>query len=237
MDIQSNLRQNGARCITTKSKSEITYLNALLYDEVDYICECLKNDYLYNNPFLELVHLKKFTNRDAYEKLRIDGNNMSEYEGFMNYPNNGIIPDGGIVLLHHYDKNDNIIKTDVIFACELKRQGSNDRRIEEGKPKQAIGNAIERIGKNSIFVSTLTKDEDIYPYMVFVSGCDVNEPFFLNKLVQMNNGRSITKYNLYKKENQSCITFVTQEENYDSKTFRKHCSQMMVDSLKYYLNK
>lgn len=237
MDIQSNLRRNGASCITTKSKSEIIYLNNLLYNEVDDICEYLKNKYLCNMPLLEIVHINRMTNRDAYEKLRLDNNDMRLYQGYIDYPNYGIKPDGGIILLNHYNKEDDIVKTDIIFASELKRQGSNDKRLIEGKPKQAIGNAIERLGKNAKFISNLTENEDIYPYMIFVSGCDVNEPFFLSKLIQSNNGRNINTYNLYKENNQSCITFITQEENFDSKTFRKYCIQMAEDSLLYYLKK
>lgn len=237
MDIQTNLRINGARCISPSSKSEITYLNNLFYDEIEDICNELVENYISNIPSLELKHINKMTNRDAYEKLKMDGHDMKQYEGYNEYPDNGIKPDGGIILLNEYNADYNIIKTDIVFAGELKRQGSNDRRIKEGKKKQAIGNAIERLGKNSRFIETLSWDEEIYPYMIFVSGCDVKESFFLNKLVQINNGRDVNTYNLYKEDGKSSITFIIQENNFDSKTFREHAYPFIIDSLLYFLKK
>lgn len=237
MDIQTNLRTNGASTISYKEKSKITILNKILYDTVDGICDELSNEFISNSFSLELSHIDKFTNKDAYEKLRMDRCDMETYQGFINYPNNGIRPDGGIILLNHYDKNCNIVETNIVFAAELKRQGSNTRRIAEGKPKQAIGNAIERLGKNAKFIETLSRNEAIYPYMVYVSGCDTNEPFFLNKLVQINNGRDLNIYNLYKKNNESAITFIIQEDDFDENTFYEPAYRMIKDSLLYFLNK
>ena len=38
----------------------------------------------------------------------------------------------------------------MILISEVKSQGTNDAREKEGKSKQAMGNAIERLGKNMI---------------------------------------------------------------------------------------
>ncbi|MCQ3807647.1 MAG: hypothetical protein KTV16_10300 [Acidimicrobiia bacterium] len=42
----------------------------------------------------------------------------------------------------------------------------------EGKPKQAKGNAIERLGKNVIGFRTAMMNEAIVPFVCFGSGCD-----------------------------------------------------------------
>lgn len=237
MDIQTNLRINGASTISYKEKSKITILNKILYDTIDGICDELANEFIGNSFSMELSHIDKITNKDAYEKLKLDHCDMSNYQGFIKYPNNGIKPDGGVILLNHYDNNYNIIETNIVFAAELKRQGSNARRIAEGKPKQAIGNAIERLGKNKDFIKTLSKDEAIFPYMIYVSGCDTNEPFFLNKLVQYNNGRDTNTYNLYNRNGEASITFIIQEDDFDEETFYNPAYRMIKDSLLYFLNK
>src|SRR5438128_2373949 len=54
-------------------------------------------------------------------------------------------PDGGILSIvdHHGGLHP-------ILISEVKNQGTNTERLAEGKPKQAQGNAIERLGKNVI---------------------------------------------------------------------------------------
>ena len=75
-------------------------------------------------------------------------------------------PDGGFIWVKingqkHY-----------ILVSEQKRQGTNDRRNQEGKSKQAAGNAVERLPKNLMAFETLYGDEDIFPVIVFLQGCD-----------------------------------------------------------------
>ena len=54
-------------------------------------------------------------------------------------------PDGGVIYLT--DRDNNMYP---ILIGEVKKQGTNDKREEEGKGKQAQGNAVERLGKNVI---------------------------------------------------------------------------------------
>ena len=76
-------------------------------------------------------------------------------------------PDGGITFL--VDKNG---KRFPILIGEVKNQGTNDKRAKEGLPKQARGNAVERLGKNVIGFRTYMIDEGIFPYVCFGDGCD-----------------------------------------------------------------
>jgi type II restriction enzyme len=77
-------------------------------------------------------------------------------------------PDGGI--LHFVSKDQ---KTSYpILITEVKNQGTNDIRATEGTPKQAKGNAIERLGKNVIGFRTALLHEAIFPFVCFGDGCD-----------------------------------------------------------------
>lgn len=76
-------------------------------------------------------------------------------------------PDGGITYL--VDRSG---KEYPILIGEVKNQGTNAARIEEGLPKQAKGNAVERLGKNVIGFRTYMLSEAIFPYVCFGDGCD-----------------------------------------------------------------
>lgn len=77
-----------------------------------------------------------------------------------------IIPDGGFLWVKINGKKY------YILVSEQKRQGTNDRRLLEGKEKQSIGNAGERLGKNVMAFDILFGNEEIYPFIVFLQGCD-----------------------------------------------------------------
>ena len=79
-------------------------------------------------------------------------------------------PDGGIVFLISLDGG-----TFPILIAEAKNQGTNDLRKQEGKPLQARGNAIERLGKNVIGFRTAMLPEAILPFVCFGYGDDFNE--------------------------------------------------------------
>jgi type II restriction enzyme len=85
-----------------------------------------------------------------------------------------IRPDGGILYA--------IIgkKSYPILVPEAKKQGTNDKLLEEGKKKQAKGNAIERAVKNHTELKLFFKPYDFYPYVVFASGCDFEPSSSIN---------------------------------------------------------
>lgn len=77
-----------------------------------------------------------------------------------------IKPDGGRICLIHGDEKLFVLST------EAKYQGTNDKRKKEGKPKQAMGNAIERIYKNFSEIKILCSKLGCFPYVAFIYGCD-----------------------------------------------------------------
>ncbi len=76
-------------------------------------------------------------------------------------------PDGGILSIH--DKRGELYP---ILISEKKNQGTNDLRALQGKPRQAKGNAIERLGKNVIGLRAALLNETIFPFICFGDGCD-----------------------------------------------------------------
>ena len=61
---------------------------------------------------------------------------------------------------------------------EMKKQGTNEKRMLEGKKKQSIGNAgPDRVAKNYVIASDFCYlcDKFFFPYNVFLHGCDFKE--------------------------------------------------------------
>lgn len=93
-----------------------------------------------------------------------------------------IKPDGGF--LYAFDATG---EKHLILVAEVKRQGTNDKRLEEGLAKQAKGNAIERLGKNLIGIRSIFKNEAIIPFVCFGSGYDFQPgSTILDRVVTMN---------------------------------------------------
>ena len=93
------------------------------------------------------------------------------------YSRRSLQPDGGVIWMDD---------TYPILISEMKRQGTNDERVAEGKKKQAVGNAIERLGKNLKGFECLYENDDIMPFICFCWGCDVVDGTFLGKLYTLN---------------------------------------------------
>ncbi len=79
-------------------------------------------------------------------------------------------PDGGILSIIDVGG-----ESYPILIVEVKSQETNVLREAEGKPKQAKGNAIERLGKNVIGFRTAMLNEGIMPFVCFGYGCDFAE--------------------------------------------------------------
>ena len=86
------------------------------------------------------------------------------------FKSSGIRPDGGILKIVAND-----LEQFPILIAEVKNQGTNERRAEEGLPRQAKGNAIERLGKNVIGLRAALRSESIFPFVCFGYGCDFSE--------------------------------------------------------------
>lgn len=93
-----------------------------------------------------------------------------------------ISPDGGFLFATNKQGERRIV-----LVSEVKRQGTNDARKLEGLPKQAKGNAIERLGKNLIGIRAIFKNEGVLPFICFGHGHDFQEgSSILDRVLTMN---------------------------------------------------
>lgn len=115
---------------------------------------------------VSLVHQKQWHLRDIVAELRDSYPNMDFH---YHLETSSIKPDGGILYIQGPPGDK---RSYPILIAEVKNQGTNDMRASEGLPKQAKGNAIERLGKNLIGLRTALMRESIFPFVCFGYGCD-----------------------------------------------------------------
>lgn len=90
-------------------------------------------------------------------------------------------PDGGILFAVNGKRRIPIL------IVEDKVQGTNDNLFEQNKKRQATGNAIERGAKNIRGAEMIFADLDIFPYVMFASGCDFHSTETIAKRIEMMN--------------------------------------------------
>lgn len=115
---------------------------------------------------ISLVHGKQWYLKDIVAELR---QTYPDVEFHYHFETSSIRPDGGILYIQGRPGD---TMTYPILIAEVKNQGTNDLRAQEGLPKQAKGNAIERLGKNLVGLRTALMRESIFPFVCFGYGCD-----------------------------------------------------------------
>ncbi len=100
-----------------------------------------------------------------------------------------ISPDGGFIFATNKQGERRII-----LVSEVKHQGTNDKRKKEGLPKQARGNAIERLGKNLIGIRAIFKNEGVLPFVCFGNGDDFSDgSSIIDRVLTMNDFFALNK--------------------------------------------
>ena len=113
---------------------------------------------------LPLHHEKQWKLADVIVELRA---HFPDVEFFCHFGTSAMRPDGGILSVESVDG-----ELFPILIAEHKNQGTNELREAEGKARQAKGNAVERLGKNTIGFRTAMMAEGITPFVCFGDGCD-----------------------------------------------------------------
>lgn len=131
------------------------------------------------------------------------------YEFDEKYMKNTIKPDGGVLYLVEKDITGKTIMMKPILISEIKRQGTNDERLKEGKEKQATGNAIERLGKNLTGIKAMMNYEKITPFVCFGWGCDFAEDSttVLAKVSMLNEFYPLNRINVFKRDGGSDFNY------------------------------
>ena len=118
---------------------------------------------------ITIGHQKQWYLRDIVSELR---QSYPDVDFHHHFDKSSIRPDGGILYIEA-EFGDRLMYP--ILIAEVKNQGTNDLRAREGLPRQARGNAIERLGKNLIGLRAALMHECIFPFVCFGYGCDFEE--------------------------------------------------------------
>ncbi len=157
---KARLRQNryGTVINVTSSKQEVELAEAMIE----------ATEIIVAKFGLTLTHRKSIRLTEVVEGLRGQFPSVSFGEPL---PLSAMNPDGGILSVVSSDGS----QLHPILITEVKNQGTNDLRLAEGLKKQAMGNAIERLGKNVIGFRTMMLDEGIIPFVCFGYGYDFQD--------------------------------------------------------------
>lgn len=159
--------------INITSKKQETDIIQALFDVERYLLNKFPNN-------ISLTHKLSWYLKDIVRELRIAFPRVDFHHHFNT---SCMRPDGGFFTLKTRFEGDLIYP---ILIAEVKNQGTNDLRLKEGLPKQAKGNAIERLGKNLIGLRTALQRESIFPFVCFGYGCDFDsESSILDRVTTM----------------------------------------------------
>ena len=150
--------QRAGTIINLTSKKQETSLGLALQDTVTSLLREFE---------VQLHHEPQWLLRDIVATLRME---FAEVTFADPLERSSMRPDGGILFVVDRDSTRH-----PILIVEVKNQGTNDLRAAEGKKRQAMGNAIERLGKNVIGFRSAMLKEDIMPFVCFGYGCDFEE--------------------------------------------------------------
>lgn len=176
-----------------------------------------------------------FPNHTFEVKTKLTFNQIEKYTQRtfnidFDYSRRSLQPDGGVIWMD--DKYP-------ILITEMKRQGTNNEREKEGKTKQAVGNAIERLGKNLKGFDCLYENDDILPFICFCWGCDVVDGTFLGKLYTLNsfNELNVIYDTPIKTRNKPFTCLLKKEAPFTLEEMVITMLQVAVSSIQYYENK
>ena len=157
--LRRRIEQHSVKNNTSKKQEET------MIDSIKKTILYLKNKY----PQYKFGWEKKVKLKDIYSYL-LTQSNLPESTYLEPVKDSTFLtPDGGFIYVVINNKKY------YILVGEQKTQGTNDKRLSEGKSKQALGNAVERLGKNYNCLDLMFSQESILPFVTFLQGCDFHE--------------------------------------------------------------
>lgn len=184
-------------------------------------------------PWIQLEHQLSWLLADVVSSL----SDSFPGETFVHYHmKSAMRPDGGILSMRSNDG-----RQFPLLIAEKKNQGTNDLRTREGKPRQAQGNAIERLGKNVIGFRTALMKESIFPFVCFGDGCDfADDSSILDRVVTIAMFGELNQQHLHNSGPNGCFnrgSFYFREAEWTEKEMLEHCADLAQRSVLYYLSK
>jgi len=155
---QLRVQRTGTVINVTSKKQESDIIKAL-----NQVVKYLQSKF---GTKITLVHQKQWRLYEIVSELQ---HTYPDVKFHCHFRTSSIRPDGGILYIQGPDED---AFSYPILISEVKNQGTNDLRIREGLPRQAKGNAIERLGKNLIGLRAALMRESIFPFVCFGYGCD-----------------------------------------------------------------
>lgn len=142
-------------------------------------------------------------------------------------------PDGGILVLKKV--NDTHYKR-IALSVEMKRQGTNDKRLAEGKKIQAQGNAIERLGKNLIGIRATLQYEKVTPFVCFGWGVDFAEGSTIrDRVVTMNEFYPLNRIFVHKREGFAPVSMYFREREWEESELFEIMKEIAEASITTYI--
>jgi hypothetical protein len=168
-DRLKTLNQEGRRLNDDSSQSEKT-LNQAMESIIAYARDLFQ-------PHATIEHVKTMSLYECQQYFHKVGGPVPNPDNKRVY----MKPDGGILLA--------VTATEriPILIVEDKVQGTNDILHKQKKKRQSTGNAIERGAKNIRGAEMLFSGLDIFPYVMFASGCDFHYSETISKRIEMMN--------------------------------------------------
>ncbi len=234
------LRANKAQHLPKNTQSKIDDKN--IYQAMKRCIEYLENrlsDQLKEDEY-ELIFERNITFGTMIKMIK-DQNCRREFDTVFN--NRTIIPDGGVIFLK---KNNDPDYLRIVLISEVKSQGTNKQRAKEGKPKQAQGNAIERLGKNLTGIRAALNHEKVTPFVCFGSGSDFEDnyddsSYVMSKISMMNEFYKLNRIYVFKTDGSSDKNFFSpvsmffREEEWSADEMFEILKEIGETSLRYYI--
>jgi type II restriction enzyme len=178
-------------------------------------------------------HVKNLYLKDVVSELRERYKNV---DFFYNFDSSSMRPDGGILSIIS-----NTGKKYPILITEVKNQGTNDILMAQGKPKQAKGNAIERLGKNVIGFRTVLLHESIFPFVCFGDGCDfASDSSILDRVITISMFGELNKIRVHNEGPNGIFnrgSFYFREAKWTVEEMLKIMNEVAEKSVYYYFSK
>ena len=170
----------------------------------------------------EIVYESKLSTKEITDSVLRSGEYLENTHQFLS--TSSIKPDGGFLYIVHKNKKY------CILCSEAKKQGTGNHSSK--------GNAIERLGKNVIALSSYFCNEDIFPFVAFCYGCDFEKgSYIIDRLGCISHGRKLNVVNNKRMCGQLIGSYFHQVEEYELEKYVEICMSICFQSIDYYKNK
>ena len=232
-NLRLNFNQHAPK--NTRSKQDDKNISIAMKQVIEYLQDRFKNIGNFKDFYIDFE--QSLSIKSMIENIKIS-NVRRQFD--YTYGANTIKPNGGFLILRKCEDSD---YKKLLLAAEVKRQGTNDQRLVEGKEKQAQGNAIERLGKNLTGIKAMMNHEDITPFVCFGSGCDfeTEATTVLAKISVLNEFYYLNKTYIFKQDGNSDnnkfspVSMYFRREEWSVEEMRKIMIEIAETSLRYYI--